>query len=519
MKKNKRFTKNIIFGLLASLLLLTACDFTELNEPKYQVSDEDMKGDNFKLGAFFPQLEEMVYPAQENNYQMNENLIGDNYGRYMMTCKAAWSTANFTVYNAPQSWIDFPFNSVMTNVYTAWNEIRKQTEGKGVNFAWAQILRVAAMQRLTDLYGPIPYSQVATGELKVAYDSQEEVYKAMFKDLNDAIATLTTFVLGHPGEAPMADYDHVYQGDFEKWVRFANSLKLRMALRIRFADAALAQQMAEEAVQHSLGVIVNNSENPKYIYGKGNPITVMWDAYSDTRICADITSVMNGYNDPRMEKYFQTSEDIDGTKGYIGIRSGVLAPSVQWSLKFSSPNIQKPEPLYWMYASEVAFLRAEGALAGWNMGDTEENLYHQGIKLSFESYGVGGYDAYINNDTATPADYNDPTHVASIGAASHITIKWEENADEETKLERIITQKWIAMFPLGQEAWCDIRRTGYPKVFAIPQATTYGTLRVANRIPFSSAEYRDNAENMTEAVQKLGGEDNYATKLWWDAKQ
>jgi hypothetical protein len=108
------------------------------------------------LGAFFPQLEDIAFPAQENNYQMNENLIGDVYGRYMMTTKSNWNSKTFAVYKAASGWYDFPFNSTMTSVYTAWNEIRKLTNGEGINYAWAQILRVAAMQRITDMYGPIP---------------------------------------------------------------------------------------------------------------------------------------------------------------------------------------------------------------------------------------------------------------------------------------------------------------------------------------------------------------------------
>ena len=100
---------------------------------------------------------------------------------------------------------------------------------------------------------------------------------------------------------------------------------------------------------------------------------------------------------------------------------------------------------------------------------------------------------------------------------SSITIKWDESASQEEKLERLIVQKWIALFPDGQEAWCEIRRTGYPKVFPVAQSTSYD-IEVPNRIPFDYTESVNNPANYAKAVGLLGGEDNYATPLWWQRK-
>lgn len=519
MKINNIISRIVVITcLMSSITTLSSCNFEDINAPKYQASEEDLKGDNYNLGAFFPQLEDIAFPAQENNYQMNENLIGDVYGRYMMTTKSAWNSKTFAVYKAASGWYDFPFSSTMTTVYTAWNEIKKLTNGEGINFAWAQILRVAAMQRITDMYGPIPYSKVSSGNIKVEYDSQEDAYKAMFTDLTAAINTLTTYVAANPDSKPMAEYDGIYQGDFKQWVKFANSLKLRMALRIRFADATLAKKMAEEAVNHIIGVMTSNADNAKYNYTKGNPITVMWDAYKDTRACADITSYMLGYNDPRIGKYFQTSSEIKNKKGYFGLRSGIATESETWACQYSAPNINKSDPLYWMMASEVTFCRAEGAMLGWNMGGTDKVLYENAIKQSFDLWGATGYDTYINDATSKQADYADPNGKASIAASSTITIKWSDSDTQEKKLERIITQKWIALYPIGQEAWSEYRRTGYPKFFPVAQNTEYAGLIVANRIPFPYSEYDNNNENVTKATSLLNGKDNYSTKLWWDKK-
>jgi hypothetical protein len=171
-----------------------------------------------------------------------------------------------------------------------------------------------------------------------------------------------------------------------------------------------------------------------------------------------------------------------------------------------------------MMASEITFCRAEGALLGWNMGGTAKSLYETAIKQSFDLWGASGYDAYINDATSKQADYTDPNGKASMSALSTITIKWNESDTQEKKLERIITQKWIALYPIGQEAWSEYRRTGYPKFFPVAQTTEYAGLIVANRIPFPYSEYENNHDNVAAAVTMLGGKDSYSTKLWWDKK-
>lgn len=517
MRKSKYAIKTATVGLfLFGILITNSCtnNFSDYNKPKYQASEEDMKGDNYKMGAFFPQMQDIVVPAQENRYQHCENLIGGVYARYMMTVKSAWSGLNFSVYKVEDKWLNLPFNYMMTGVYGPWNEIKKMTNGEGVNFAWAQILRVAAMHRLTDTYGPIPYSKVETGALTVPYDSQENVYKAMFVDLNSAISVLTDYSISNPNARPMAQYDIVYNGDFKKWVKFANSLKLRMAMRIRFADAILAKQMGEEALNHVFGVISSNEDNAAYQYAKINPLFVMWSSFKDTRVCADITCYMNGYEDPRREKYFQTSTNGGG---YIGVRTGALNPNDDWTLGYSAPVADEKDKILWITASEVAFLKAEAALVGWSVGGTAEELYNQAIQLSFDQWGVKGGASYMANDVNIQEPYTDPNNKYSTAAVSTITIKWDETATPDTKLERIITQKWIALWPLGTEAWSEYRRTGYPKLFKVAQTVTPNIL-VANRIPFSPLEYNDNKENMPMAVSLLGGNDNYETPMWWNKK-
>lgn len=503
-------------ALLCSLVLVSCTDnFEDMNRNPAQPTDKEILEGYYKLGAFFPQMLNYAYPAQENAYQMGENLIGDPYGRYLSIANT-WSS-NFSTFNAPAGWINSPFKDAFEKVYGGWTQVKEQTKGEGPLYAWAQILRVTSMQRITDLYGPIPYSKVGGGSLGSAYDSQEDVYKNMLADLDAAIAELTTFVAANPNYTAMAKFDKVYSGDFTKWIKYANSLKLRMAMRIVYANPELAKQKAEEAVKHTLGVIVSNNDIAQNAFPQ-NPIWTVTTSWGDSRACADIIAYLSGYSDPRLSRYFTKSQVANGPE-YLGLRTGIAVPGKDWADKYSSATYTQTAPTLWLPASEVAFLRAEGALRGWDMGGTAKELYEEGVKLSFSQWLASGADAYLQDAVSKPGDYNDPDPALAAKAISTITIKWNDADPFETKLERVITQKWIAMYPLGQEAWSEQRRTGYPRFFPVLlNSNTDANLktRFASRIPFPPDEQNNNTQNYNEAVKLLGGQDNYSTKLWWD---
>lgn len=506
----------IRLAAFAAALCLAACEFDDINRNPHEPTDEDLEPDYYGTGLLFMQMQNYVIPVEKNQYQLCENLIGDTFGRYMAPTNDGWKQ-NHATFNASLAWLNSAFNTVFPNIYAPWFKLRALTGGKGEQYAWAQLLRIAAMHRMTDKYGPIPYSQITGSSIAVGYDAQDVLYERLFDDLDDVIDELTNFVQSNPGLKPMARYDLVYGGDYAKWVKFANSLKLRMALRIVNVKPGYAQQKAEEAVSHPLGVIESESENA-FISLKQNPIYVCWGPYEDTRAAADIVSYMKGYNDPRMEKYF-TASTFAGN-AWTGLRSGITVPSKKWALAYAAPNFPATNlRLMWMNAAEVSFLRAEGALRGWTMGSTPEYFYKQGIERSFEQYGLAGADAYIGDASSKPADYTDPNKEYSIKARTDVTIKW---ADDGRELERIITQKWIAIYPLGQEAWSEQRRTGYPKFF--PVVVNNGgdgdlTTGLARRIPYPPAEKDNNGENYDAAVALLHGADDYATRLWWNPAQ
>lgn len=510
-------SKKILVTSLVIAGALSSCTkgFDEINAPENTFTKEQLRGDNYEIAASFPKLQSLIVPADQSGYFQHFSLTGDIWGRFLMS-NTKWNN-NFSVYRyMHEGWLNTPFN-ILTSFYPEFRKVKEATNGQGITFALALINRVGLMHRLTDLYGPIPYTQIEGGNLKVAYDSQEVVYKAMLADLNTAINDLTLYVSANPSAKVMADQDLIYRGDLTKWVRFANSLKLRLAMRMRYVEPTLAKTAVEEAVNHTIGVITDNADNA-IIRQKGN--SMLWlitNAWSDARVAADLTSYMNGYSDPRRASYF-TASGFTGA-GYDGIRSGSNQDGSEYN-KYSNVKVGNNDPTIILTASEVAFLKAEAALIGWNVGGaTAKSLYEDGVRLSFAQWGAGSADSYLTS-TATPGNYTDPSGRYSTGAVSTITPQWGDSDSDEKNLERIITQKWIALWPLGFEGWCEHRRTGYPKFFPVVGTveSAYAHMDVANRLPFSRTEYDVNSANIQAAIKLLGGPDDYATKMWWQKK-
>ena len=508
--------KNRIYGglglmMITALAFLTACtsNFEDVNRPGGNLSQEDLNKDNYATGSFIIQLQNEAFPEQENTYQMNVDLIGNYLGRYMTYANNGFAGSNFVRMNAPTGWANYPFKDCTPKVVSAFKEIYRITNGEGINYAWALILRAQAFLRLTDIYGPYPIGSESDPN---AYSSQEKVYKELIADLDSATNILAPMVAADPNLTVSADYDHVYDGKFAKWLKYAYSLKLRMAIRMRFADPAYARQVGEAAVAG--GVITSNDDNLAITYVPNGQYktSVEW---GDSRACADLECYMNGYSDPRITKYFKATETA-GDRTVIGCLAGAAIGNKSTAMQiYSAANVEQNTRGVWMTAAEITFCRAEGALAGWSgMGGTVEELYNQAIKLSFEQWGASGVDTYLADATSKPANYVDAEggYGKAMPAVSTITIKWDDSASDEVKLERLITQKWIAGFPNGDEGWAELRRTGYPQVFDVAQTTTQ---KVANRVPFCTDETINNKENYEKAVQLLGGADNYTTKLWW----
>lgn len=528
--KNK--INKIICMAAMSATVLTSCqtDFADINRDHRQPTEDELKMDNLNVGGFATAFEMSIFPVGSsgtgyvNDYQIPYTLGGACWMGYMAPAQNKWVGRGFPTF-ALKPWSQYTYNVMAGNAYRSWLDMKKRTTDDPAGFALAQIIKVAAVHKATDTFGPIPYSKAGIeGTALAEYDSQEDVYKAMLKELDEAVQTLNK-----EAHDVFPKYDIIYEGDYKKWCKFANSLMLRLAMRVVYANEALAKEYAEKAINNPYGVMEAAGDGATLCKGAGvtlkNPLTIINGSYNDTRMGAEIASYMKGYNDPRLGSYFQKGT-VNNVTDYYGLRTNLPSTTVYLDRdKISLLKVEDNTPVYIVKASEVYFLRAEGALRGWSMGGANDakTFYEKGIATSFEENGLGAGAAasYAANSSAKPANFVDPINSQyNADAPSDITIKWQDGNFEKS-LERIITQKYLAIYPDGQEAWSEFRRTGYPRVFKAVSVSTDCNVNGDNRptrFPYSNDEYTKNLDNITKAVQLLNGADDGATRLWWDKK-
>lgn len=519
--------KQLYIGiLLVAAILPVSCikNFDRLNTNPNELTDSLLKYDYKYVGAFIPGMLTSLYSTVDWQYQLQQNLNADIYSGFMGIPTPFNSGKNNSNYFM-MDWNNWPFKVAFDNVMSGWKLVKDRGEKTRPDlYAVATIIKVASMHRVTDVFGPIPYSKFGSGGFSTPYDSQESIYNSFFAELDESIQSLTTFDKTNPaGKAQLKPFDLLYGGEYGDWIRFANSLKLRLAMRISFANEALAKKQAEAAVNNEYGVITDNKKSAMVRSGNGvtvsNSLYVISQEYNDIRMGAPMESFLKGYNDPRLKAYFRESGMPGG--GYRGIRNGIDIKAKPDYEKFSALNIERNTPVRVLAASETFFLRAEGAVRGWAMNGDAKALYEEGIRTSFAQYELGDATAYLNDAVSKPLGYTDPVSAVNNVAAnaphlSTITVRWQDGDNFETKLERVITQKWISLYPDGEEAWAEFRRTGYPKLFPVVVNYSGGSIPgFIKRLPFPPDEYKNNKDEVTKAAALLNGPDNGGTRLWW----
>jgi hypothetical protein len=415
------------------------------------------------------------------------------------------------------------------------NEVMKiAEEGEyDVFVEWARLIRVLSLSKLTLQYGPVIYSDYGSAEKTVYYDSEEEVYNNLFEDLDKIHAVF----VANKDYAGLARFDQSYGGDMSKWLRVVNSMRLRLAMRISKVKPELARTQAEIAISAEGGLILDNADNYKISLGiQKHPLALVSFDWNDTRMSGTMESILVGYKDDRITKYFNPVDDLALVPDhpefpYKGIRSGALISSKDQRIPYSTVNdfFKTKKDQDYFVAGETHFLLAEAALRGWKVDKTAMEYYEAGVRSSFEKWGASGVDDYLADDTSLPIDYDDIVETGDINDFENkikITIKWDESASNEEKLERIITQKWIAGFPNSWEPWADHSRTGYPKIpYNYKNDSDSETGVIADdafikRMKFVPDEYTNNPEGVADATKKLSnGKDEIGTPLWWDTEE
>ncbi len=458
------------------------------------------------------------------SYQTATNLFADLYAQYFAT-----TTANFQSdrYFTNMSWINSHWNPIYIQVVPQLRTLFENYDPNSAEYSLASIWWVFSFHRVTDYYGPIPYFDAGIPAQSVKYDAQDVIYDDFFKRLDAAV----TILKGKTGEKPFGAGDIIYAGDVNKWIKFANTLRLRLALRISKVDPARAKKEAEAAV--AAGVLTSATEDAMMVRtavssADANGLSRI-AAWGEFRMSATMESILKGYKDPRMEVFFQPAFS---TKTYEGLRNGLSPAQLIEPLNTNDNNSNIGARWVrntgtgsgWenilavkadiMHAGESYFLRAEGALNGWNMGGTAKELYEDGIRQAMATWGYSGsvVEAYIAGTTPPIA----PGDSQNSPAVSNIPVKW--GATEAIQREQVGTQKWLALYPDGLEAWAEFRRSLYPKLYHVVNSVNpdVPATRFIRRFPFIDSEKQNNAAAVTAAVKLLNGDDKASTPLWWD---
>ena len=516
-------------------------------------------------------------------YQFCYSLGPDNYVQYFCVPHYDFPYSNFTLrstYDMCKGSIGGPgsgFSSAKLYIAPLLNteKIDSVPELKAI---FLTLFNYSAIEN-ADLFGPMPYEEFKALRDKspFKYNDVRTIYYGVKKNLDDAVACLK-YYKDNRSEAYKQELANVMYSyltivndpysktweDMEPLIRFANSLKLRMAIHMSGIEPETAKTWAEEAVRDG---VITDVDNEVAIYpvfsGKDHPLVEI-TGWSDAVMGASFLNLLENLDHPYMKYLFtknsvglaRSPQAVEGSSCpattpansvYVGMRDGVAPgegqaaannPYCGYSMLDKAYLAQTQAPLFLMKCSEVYFLLAEGALRGWNMGGTAKQFYEQGIRnASLESRSFTGnkynelVDDYLNVEAPKGIAYVDPQGLTpDMPSVTKIGVKWNEGDSPEVKLEKIITQKYIASFPYSYESWVDLRRVGYPKLFPIlGVADSDGTIgagkpnvqtkeNIMRRIPWASDDPQTKEDIANTGLPALGegATDTQGQHLWWD---
>ena len=396
---------------------------------------------------------------------------------------------NMTSRLIPQNMFQTLYRDVLADLKDAEKTLEEDElispQVKNNQLAQLEIMEVYAWSILLNTFGNVPYSQAFDVENPLpVYDDAKTVYNDILTRLNAALDLIDT------GAEGFEEADVLYNGQMESWVKFGNSLKLKLAMVIADDDPEQARTLVEAAAAN---VFENGSDNAAFPYlseaPNNNPVSENINPIRTSRedyIAANtLVDAMNELEDPRRASFFT---QVDGE--YIGGRYA-FPNSYAENSKISNRIIALDFESLLLDYSEVEFLLAEAVERGFNVGGTAAGHYENAITASFDYWGAPGAAAYlakpeVNYETATG--------------------DWRE---------KIGTQKWIALYNRGYDAWLEWRRLDAPTLLPPVLEGSSTELIVPTRVIYPINEQTLNGANRTAAAEAIGG-DASSTKRWWD---
>ncbi|QMU30886.1 SusD/RagB family nutrient-binding outer membrane lipoprotein [Adhaeribacter radiodurans] len=509
MKINSKLSSFIYsLSLCASLCLVTACD------------------DGFEEMNVNPNAYEKVVPEfmfSKALYDGTRNRLGGADGAMQYTTSFNEVAGFGSKYIFLQG--SAPYG-VFTSAYT--NEIQEITDvilsikddpNNSNKLAASRIWRAYSFHRVTDLYGDIPYTQAGLGYregiLKPKYDKQEDIYKDMLKELEEATSQFDA------SKPTFGNADVIYGGNIDKWKKFGYSLMLRLGMRLTKVDPTLAEAWVRKAIAG--GVIVNDADIAQVLFVAGgqainqNPLANSYLS-SDYSAANGSTNREGGKYANTFINYLQNNNDprlrvlsvvwVNGKPDTTAAIQKGMPQNFQTKpadfVTYSEPNpatlLRLDTPVLLMTSAEMNFLLAEAALRSWYTGETPEQLYNNGVRSAMKQWGAWGGAGLISDAQIT-------TYLASHPYNAAGTL--------EQQMEQIHTQFWASLFPDSQEVFANWRRTGYPALVPnnVPGNATNAT--IFRRMLYPTIEESLNPENLQEAVNRLGG-NTFLTRIWWD---
>jgi len=378
--------------------------------------------------------------------------------------------------------------------------------------ATGRTMKAFTFHFMTDIWGDIPYSQALQGDsgepvTTPVYDSQESIYTSMVAELGTAIG------LFDPGARGWGAEDLIYGGDMVAWARFANSLRLRLGMRMAYSSPSQARQVVEAAAASGAGLIRSNPQNAllRYLDAAPNQQPLFSNARTrdDHASSKTLIDYLLARNDPRLPIYAEPAAS-DGQ--FRGMQNSVNSADVpplptisrigaywrggQGSVATYPASATTPTLL--ITAAEVHFLLAEAAYRGWNVGGTAQAHYEMGVREAMAqcdgAMGIALPTAAVDAYLARPG------------------VAWG-TAPSGDNLELIIGQKWLALYTNGFEAYAEYRRTGYPSEIQVGPNAAFPF--VPGRIPYPDSEQSLNRSNWEAAKTAQGNDGTYSGKVWW----